>query len=78
MYDGVVYVAQNDRGGVFLMFTVPARPFPRRTPRPDGLATIVDGKLIRRENAPDARARRVELLLEPTFQLSQKLQLALP
>jgi hypothetical protein len=44
LYDGVVDVAQNDRGGVFLMSTVPARPFPRRTPRPDGLPTIVDGK----------------------------------
>ena len=45
MLDGDIYVAQNYRGGVFFfMSVVPARPFPRRTPRPDGLATIVDGK----------------------------------
>jgi hypothetical protein len=78
MLDGVVDVTHDYRGGVFLMSAVPARSFASRSPGTHAFAAITDGQLIRREDAGDVGARRVELVLKPPFQLSQKLQLALP
>ena len=75
---GVVHVARNQRARLSLECAMPPRTLSRRPPRANGFAAIIDGELIRRQHAGDARAWVVELLLKPALQLSQEMQPALP